>query len=491
MNFSDAFKMAATEKMTENGGKAYSSTGSNLLNLFSTVGGLRNVSDATIIDMFKKSRDEDKELADNLVHYSRNIRNNGCGERRVGRILLKELAALDPQKIIRNFQTIVDNGRWDDLFCLFDTSCEDKMMVFYLKQIVDDIAHLQKKEPVSLAAKWMPSINTSSKKTREMAKKFCRFADISEKDYRKTLSALRSYLKITERLMSDREWSKIDFETVPSNAMNRYSTAFARNCGDKWKEYLNSVKNGEKKINVGTLFPYDIIKPVVEDNCISSSVVDYYDTDVINIQWNSLPNYVDDEKSVVCMCDVSGSMYIDDCRPMATSVGLGIYFAQHNQGTYHNMYMTFSNVPHFITIEDGANICDIVKKMIRKDVGYNTNLDKGFEAIWNIARETNDAPAALIVISDMEIDSYKEGSFGIAEKWEKKFEEIGLKMPKLILWNVESRNGDTFLSTKYNPNVAFISGQSASTFAHLQTLIEKDAYSAMVEILALPQFQWK
>lgn len=490
MNFSDAFKMAAAEKMTENGGKAYSSTGSNLLNLFSTIGGLRNVSDATIIDMFKKSRDEDKELADNLVLYSRNIRNNGCGERRVGRILLKELAALDPQKIIRNFQTIVDNGRWDDLFCLFDTSCEDKMMVFYLKQIVDDIAHLQKKEPVSLAAKWMPSINTSSKKTREMAKKFCRFADISEKDYRKTLSALRSYLKITERLMSDREWSKIDFEAVPSNAMNRYSMAFARNCGNKWTEYLNSVKNGEKKINVGTLFPYDIVKPVVLDNCdfISGHC---YDADVINVQWNSLPDYVNGEKSVVCMCDVSGSMCVDDGRPMATSVGLGIYFAQHNQGTYHNMYMTFSNVPHFITIEDGANVCDIVEKMMKKDVGYNTNLDKGFEAIWNIARETNDVPAALIVISDMEIDSYKEGSFGIAEKWEKKFEEIGLKMPKLILWNVESRNGDTFLSTKYNPNVAFISGQSASTFAHLQILIEKDAYSAMVEVLTLPQFQWK
>lgn len=490
MNFSDAFKMAATEKITENGGKAYSSTGSNLLNLFSTVGGLRNVSDATIIDMFKKSRDEDKELADNLILYSRNIRNNGCGERRVGRILLKELAVLDPQKIIRNFQTIVDNGRWDDLFCLFDTSCEDKMMVFYLKQIVDDIAHLQKKEPVSLAAKWMPSINTSSKKTREMAKKFCRFADISEKDYRKTLSALRSYLKITERLMSDREWNKIDFEAVPSNAMNRYSIAFARNCGDKWMEYLNSVKNGEKKINVGTLFPYDIIEPVVIDNC-DFILGHCYDADIINVQWNSLPDYVNGEKSVVCMCDISGSMYVNGCQPMATSVGLGIYFAQHNQGTYHNMYMTFSNVPHFITIEDGANVCDIVEKMMEKDVGYNTNLDKGFEAIWNIARETNDAPAALIVISDMEIDSYKEGSFGIAEKWEKKFEEIGLKMPKLILWNVESRNGDTFLSTKYNPNVAFISGQSVSTFAHLQTLIGKDAYSAMVEILSLPQFQWK
>lgn len=490
MNFSEAFKVAASQTVTENGGKCFSSTGSDLLNLFATIGGLRSVPEDKIVEMYKAARNEDKELADNLVLYSRNIREDGCGERRVGKILLKTLAEVDPQKVNRDFTTIVNNGRWDDLFCLFDTPCEDKMMVFYLKQIVDDIAHLQKKEPVSLAAKWMPSINTSSKKTREMAKKFCRFADISEKDYRKTLSALRSYLKITERLMSDREWSKIDFETVPSNAMNRYSMAFARNCGNKWMEYLNSVKNGEKKINVGTLFPYDIIKPVVKDN-ILSSVVDYYDTDVINIQWNSLPNYVDDEKSVVCMCDVSGSMYIDDCRPLATSVGLGIYFAQHNQGTYHNMYMTFSNVPHFITIEDGENVCDIVKNMMRKDVGLNTDLDKGFEAIWNIARETNDVPAALIVISDMEIDSYKEGSFGIAEKWEKKFEEIGLKMPKLILWNVESRNGNTFLSTKYNPNVVFISGQSASTFAHLQTLIKKDAYSAMIEILSLPQFQWK
>ena len=123
-------------------------------------------------------------------------------------------------------------------------------------------------------------------------------------------------------------------------------------------------------------------------------------------------------------------------------------------------------------------------------MGYSTNLDAGFEAIYKVAVKTNDVPKALIVISDMEIDSYKDDSFSIADKWEQKFKEAGLIMPKLILWNVESRRGDTFLSTKYNPNVAFISGQSAATFSHLQTLIEKDAYSAMVEILSLPQFQW-
>lgn len=154
------------------------------------------------------------------------------------------------------------------------------------------------------------------------------------------------------------------------------------------------------------------------------------------------------------------------------------------------MYMSFSSHPSFITIEDGQKISDIVKKMAKTEMGYSTNLDAGFEVIYKVAVKTNDVPKALIVISDMEIDSYKDDSFSIADKWEQKFKEAGLIMPKLILWNVESRGGDTFLSTKYNPNVAFIGGQSAATFSHLQTLIEKNAYSAMVEILSLPQFQW-
>lgn len=488
MNFSEAFKVAASQTVTENGGKCFSSTGSDLLNLFSTVGGLRSVSEDKIIEMYQAARNEDKELADNLVLYARNIREDGCGERRVGRILLKTLAKLDPQKIIRNFDVIVKNGRWDDLFCLFDTPCEDKMMIYCLKQLTEDISSFLKKEPISLLAKWMPSVNTSSKETIKMAKKFCHFAGTSEKDYRKMLSKLRGYLNITERLMSAKQWELIDFEVVPSVAMNRYMNAFARNCSEKWMEYQESVISGKKKINAATLFPYDIVQPICRDLCEWYNVK--YDYELPNEQWKALPNYLKDNEEVVCMCDVSGSMFCDNYRPISTSIGLGIYFAQHNQGTYHNMYMSFSSCPRFITIEDGQKIGDIVKKMAKTEMGYSTNLDAGFEAIYKVAVKTNDIPKALIVISDMEIDNYKDDSFSIADKWEQKFKEAGLTMPKLILWNVESREGNTFLSTKYNPNVAFISGQSVATFSHLQNLIEKDAYSAMVEILSLPQFQW-
>ena len=83
-----------------------------------------------------------------------------------------------------------------------------------------------------------------------------------------------------------------------------------------------------------------------------------------------------------------------------------------------------------------------------------------------------------------------EDSFGIINIWRKKFDEIDVELPKLILWNAQSRN-DTQLSDKNDPNVSFISGCSAATFSHLDTLISKSSYSAMVEILSSPQFQWQ
>lgn len=480
MSFSEAFKVVSSRKETENGGVAFSSTGSDVLNLFSMVGALRSRDDAEIIQMYDAARHEDKELADSIVLYSRNIREEGCGERRVGRILLKRLAELDPQKVIRNFDTIVKNGRWDDLFCLFDTPVEDKMILFLLKNLEQDIHDFAERKPISLLAKWMPSIKTSSKETVRRAKKICRFAGIQEKDYRKTLSGLRSYLRITEKLMSQKQWNEIDFETVPSVAMNRYMAAFHRNCGERFLKYIDEVKEGKKKINASVLFPYNIIESMDDNNS---------DKELLEEQWKALPNYLDKPYNVICMCDTSGSMYwADNGRPLSTSIGLGIYFAQHNTGDYHGLYMTFSEKPSLIKIDENVPLWEIVQDAKRRG-RYNTNLDAAFQEIFALATIANDAPAALIVISDMEIDNYKESSFGIVDKWEKKFTDAGLKMPKLILWNVEARH-DTFLSTKFNKNVAFISGSSASTFSHLTDLIENDSYTAMKKILSLPQFQW-
>ena len=107
------------------------------------------------------------------------------------------------------------------------------------------------------------------------------------------------------------------------------------------------------------------------------------------------------------------------------------------------------------------------------------------------AVKSSEAPKALIVISDMEIDCWYDGTYtsSISQKWKTKFEEAGLTMPKLILWNVESRSNTT-LST-FDENVAYVSGSGIGPFKNLCSLIEKDAYTAMKEILTQPAFSWK
>lgn len=48
------------------------------------------------------------------------------------------------------------------------------------------------------------------------------------------------------------------------------------------------------------------------------------------------------------MADVSVSMY---GRPLATSIGLALYFAERNEGAYHNLFMTFSERPNVVSIK--------------------------------------------------------------------------------------------------------------------------------------------
>lgn len=481
MSFVNGFKNMSNFTESENGGKMVKSTDSDLLNLFAIIGGLRNRSYDDIVNLWLAARKENSRLADNLILYAGSIR-DGLGERRIRRILLKELTKLEPEKVKRNLDKIIDVGRWDDIYCFIDTSIWNDVIKFVEEQLRKDIKGMKNNEPISLLSKWLKSSNTSSKESRELAKKTYEGLGISERTYRKTLSALRKYIDVVERKMSAGKWDEINFEAVPSVAMNRYINTYNKRCGERFQEYKEKLCAGEAKVNASVLYPYDIVLKYLNDNYLDS---------VDEAQWQALPNYIDESHEVVVLADVSGSMTWDKNRPLATSIGLATYFAQRNKGAYHNMYLTFTDIPHFITIKDGMRLKDILWKVRQEGMGYSTNLDLAMKAIYDVAAQEKDVPKALIVISDSEIDPWYSNNYcdTIASKWEKKYEEIGLQAPKLILWNVESRKTH-YLASK-NDNVGFISGYGLAPFKSLTSLIEKSAYEAMVEILSKPEFSWK
>lgn len=477
MGFLNEFDKATTRKETENGALAYTTTDSKMLDFFAAIGGMRERDEKDIISLYLAARNEDKELADKVILYSRDIR-GGLGERRIGKILLKTLANIDPQKVIRNFQLFVDMGRFDDLYCLEGTQVEDEMWKFMKETILTDYSKAKEGKPISLAAKWMKSINTSSKESRRLAKKFCSISHMSEKAYRKILSALRSYTNVVETKMSANEWNTINYETVPSVAMKRYTCAFNRRDSERFIDFKTAVTKGEAKINATTLYPYDLIHDLIYDGST--------DRAIIEAQWKALPNYFKEGRNVVCCADVSGSMY---GMPMAASIGLAMYCAAHNTGDYHGYFLTFTDIPRFFKLDENESLEKNVEK-VSEEVGYNTNLDGMLEAVFDMAVKAQESPEALLIISDCEIDrfNYDPRNYeDIVEKWTKKYKENGLVMPKLIFWNVSARQ-NTFLSKHTNPYVSFVSGCSASTFSNLTQLIDLSAYEAMRAILDKYEF---
>ena len=117
---------------TENGAAAYASTNSNCLDLFAAVGALRHVSEDEIVLRFTRAFTEDRDIAMKILFFARDIR-GGLGERRTFRVIMNWLAQHEPETVKKNIEYVAEFGRFDDLFCLFDTSCE-KIMLEYIKK---------------------------------------------------------------------------------------------------------------------------------------------------------------------------------------------------------------------------------------------------------------------------------------------------------------------------------------------------------------------
>lgn len=482
---------------TLNGAYAYKSTHSALVDLFGIIGAIRDRSEDEVEELFEKAVKEDMLLAMKMSFYARNIR-GGLGERKVPRIIWHWMAENYPEVMKKNICLVSYFGRWDDLYCFIGTPVEEDAWNFIRMQISEDVHNMTQGKPISLMAKWLKSVNTSSDESNALGRLTAKKMGVSEKTYRKALSTMRKYIDVVEVKMSGNNFSSINYPTVPSKAMNIYRNAFSKRDCERFEEYKRQLAKGETKINSGTLYPYDVL----EKYDLSLSYNGYNDSnyklcvseydEILEQQWKSLPNFIgDNNKNILVMADTSGSML---GRPLETSVGLAIYFAERNTGVFHNKFMTFSRTPHFITIKG-----DSLKKKVESFpvIVQNTNIEAAIEEILNVAVDNNvpaeDMPEALVIISDMEFDIAGEhASSGRNKKsyqtiFEEKFREAGYKMPTIVYWNVNSRH-NVFHAYANASGVMMASGSSPSVFKAIVENIGKTPYEAMVGVLNNPLY---
>lgn len=90
---------------TENGAATYASTNSYCLDLFATIGALRNSYEDEIVSRFIRAYAENADLAMKILFFARDIR-GGLGERRVFRVILSWLAENEPYSVRQNLAYI-------------------------------------------------------------------------------------------------------------------------------------------------------------------------------------------------------------------------------------------------------------------------------------------------------------------------------------------------------------------------------------------------
>lgn len=423
--------MQTKDSLTENGAITNSTTLNNVLDLFFICGACRKLSEEEIEIKLQKAWVEDKLQTLKLIFFASDIR-EGLGERRFTKIALKWLEKNYKETLEKVIYLVPEYNRWDSLFHLDSEKVLDRVHFELTRQERSCNKDKQQLEEMSigLLAKWMP---------RRYNKEFEKFRIAFQKKYKLNDAAYRKLIaktsKTVEQQMSAKEWDKINYEHVPSVASNKYRKAFYKHDEVRYKEYIEAVTKGEKKINASAIFPYDIYRAIRRGD----------NEQAIVAQWNSLPNYLEGiNEKILPVCDVSGSMDSTDGLPLAISISFGIYFSERNNSIFKDGFITFSKQPKLQILKG-----NFIEKVRQFDRGFaeNTNMISVFELILNKAKDNNlkqdDMPTTILVFSDMEFDSCCENNSKTNyEKIKNLYEFSGYEFPKLVFWNISSSSSN-------------------------------------------------
>ena len=435
-------KMENNRARTENGAAAFRSTDSFCLDLFSFAGAFRYGTIERIRDAFIRAYAEDPDLAMKILFYARDVR-EGLGEKRFFRIALITAAMTHPRSVLKNIPYIAEYGRFDDLMVLIDTPCKEALKDYLNRQLQEDLANMAAGKPVSLLAKWLPSVNASSEQSKLFSEKVRGMLGLSEKKYRRILSSLRSYIDVLEKRLCKKDYT-FDYGKQPSKALFTYRKAFYRNDKKRYLSFMKSVRSGKTTLNTSSLYPYDIVR-ACEKYQRRINETDSFEEELmlLDTAWRSLTAF-DNGQNALAVIDGSGSMYsyVGGLRPIDIAVSLGIYFAEHTSGAFANHFITFSETPRLIALK-GRDIYEKVHYCKAFHEIANTDIAAVFDLILDTAVKHHlpqgEMPEVLYIISDMEFDQQKGTDLTVFEYAKQRYEHHGYRLPTVVFWDVDAR----------------------------------------------------
>lgn len=409
-------KQAFNKTKNENGDIAYNSSLNKYIDLIFKLVQYRK--DPSLINITLNSNSEYDKWIARVIRDCR----YGFGEREVGRVLLEQIGEIPIN--------VFNVGRADDIFELgyrLVKSRKDLKGGEYWQYLYEKLNSTKKNDIENFnVRKWMPRERGGNK---EKVKTFRKVFELTPKQYRKlisntdTVEAILSSGNVVEK-----------YENVPSLAMLKHFNSFLRTDKQNFENYLESVNNGTKKMNTGTLTPYDIALKY-EKGELSGN-----DCDLIFKQLSKV-----DFGKIIPIVDNSGSMYYDENSYLkARAIG---HFVAKNSSYMNNHIITFSSKPKLLEL--GNNYSSDMKILNSFNDITRTNFGKVMELLSKI---TEDLPDYLLVLSDMQFDS------GSSNSKDEAMRILQKRNPNLrIIWWNFNKNKSTFPETDKYGNI-FLGG---------------------------------
>ena len=420
--------MRQRDSLTANGALTHSTSLDSCLDLFFVAGATRRWDAENVLLQFMRAFNHNSHIAIQILFWARDCR-GGAGEKRFFHIVAKHLAKHHKELWSKVSKLTPEYGSWKDYLIIEDSNDADALAYINNCLLNDD----------SLLAKWLP-------RKGQWFNSLVKFKGISPKEMRKWLVRLTN---VVETKMCNNEWAHINYEHVPSVAMNKYRKTFGKRDSNRFNSFNEAVLAGETTVNASVLFPHQLYQAVCKGE----------DVTAVEAQWKSLPDYMEGcTDRVLPVCDVSGSMY---GLPMDVSVALGLYISERNDGIFKDAFMTFSQNPEMLYVP-GGTLSDRMNALSCASWGFNTDLYNTFDVLLNKAVENNltedQMPNKLLIISDMEFDQAVGGKTNF-DSIRELYDAHGYQLPNIVFWNVNGRFGNV-PATKTDKGIGLVSGFS-------------------------------
>lgn len=414
-------------------------------------------------------------------------------------LLCPELSYFALESFVKSNDNEHPFGSWKDIkyFCNFlmkkGLSKQHDLINFSIqlmnKQLREDEEKIKNNNTfISLVAKWIPreksekfgwinellamdffsfylkNVNQHNKIQLEKAINKCKM------DYRKLISNLNKICETTEIKQCSKDWSNIDFQKVTSIGLWKKSASFLNSRNKKEEDRKICLTNFQHFIglNKGNLkgenielgeFTKRAIYLIHQMDMDPTNEKIIFQMKILDEQWINNSKKIENLNKMIPIVDISDTMS-EEAKNLALAIGIRIaeksIFAK-------KRIIILGSYSKWVNLESCTNFTSMIKMILNKNnCSINANLYSSIDMILKAMINVKMTPLQiqdlmLVIISDMQVDSFKENTNNLFWEIQQKYHSFGsiyygmkINPPPILLWNVRNTNGFPVTSSQEN-----------------------------------------